>query len=169
MRHRYQQHWWQICHRCQRNRWQTTGMISDCLHFKVNKKMYLLVNSTTQRCPNKIFKIFLIDDFFHFPPVSTTRWCTLSCEYLREFSNKFEIIIILMGYSRAGGKLIHEKNLKSKILWHCPFKAIFSSLWLLVAKLWKCLKRLRLLDFNYKWIVKLLWNRNAINIILCHL
>ncbi len=27
-----------------------------------------------------------------------------------------------MGYSGAGGKLIHEKNQKSKILWHCPFK-----------------------------------------------
>jgi len=27
-----------------------------------------------------------------------------------------------MGYSGAGGKLIYEKNLKSKILWHCPFR-----------------------------------------------
>ncbi len=27
-----------------------------------------------------------------------------------------------MVYSGAGGKLIHEKNPKSKILWHCPFK-----------------------------------------------
>jgi hypothetical protein len=27
--------------------------------------MYLYVNSTTQRCPNSLFKIFLIDDFFH--------------------------------------------------------------------------------------------------------
>jgi hypothetical protein len=38
---------------------------------------------------------------------------TLNCEYLREFSKKFETI--LMGYSGAGGKLIHEKNQKSKI------------------------------------------------------
>ncbi len=30
-----------------------------------------------------------------------------------------------MGYSGAGGKLIHEKNLKSKISWHCPFKFAF--------------------------------------------
>ncbi len=28
-----------------------------------------------------------------------------------------------MGYSVAEGKLIHEKNQKSKISWHCPFKA----------------------------------------------
>ncbi len=27
-----------------------------------------------------------------------------------------------MGSSGAGGKLIHEKNQKKKISWHCPFK-----------------------------------------------
>ncbi len=27
-----------------------------------------------------------------------------------------------MGYSGAGGKLIHEKNQLQKISWHCPFK-----------------------------------------------
>ncbi len=27
-----------------------------------------------------------------------------------------------MQYSGAGGKLIHQKNQKQKILWHCPFK-----------------------------------------------
>ncbi len=27
-----------------------------------------------------------------------------------------------MGYSGAGGKLIHEKKQKSKIFWHCPFQ-----------------------------------------------
>ncbi len=42
-----------------------------------------------------------------------------SCEYLREFSKKFETV--LMGYSGAGGKLIDEKNQKQKISWHCPF------------------------------------------------
>jgi hypothetical protein len=26
-----------------------------------------------------------------------------------------------MGYSGVGGKLIHEKNPKQKISWHCPF------------------------------------------------
>ncbi len=48
------------------------------------------------------------------------RWCTLACEYLREFSKKFKTV--LMWYSGAGGKLIHEKNRKQKISWHCPFK-----------------------------------------------
>jgi hypothetical protein len=34
------------------------------------KNVYIYANSATQRCPNKIIKIFLIEDFFHLPPVS---------------------------------------------------------------------------------------------------
>ena len=34
--------------------------------------MYLYVNSTTQRCQNKIIKTFMIEDFLHLPPVSLT-------------------------------------------------------------------------------------------------
>ncbi len=48
-------------------------------------------------------------------------WCTLTCEYLCEnFFYKFETV--LMGYSGAGGKLIHETNQKQKISLHCPLK-----------------------------------------------
>ncbi len=36
----------------------------------------------------------------------------MSCEYLREFSKKFETV--LMGHSEAGGKLIDEKNQSEK-------------------------------------------------------
>ena len=45
--------------------------ISGCTLLKVNlkAKVYIYVNSTTQRCPNKIIKIFLLEDFFHLPPV----------------------------------------------------------------------------------------------------
>ncbi len=50
----------------------------------------------------------MIEDFFHL-----RRWCTLSCEYLREFSKKLETALTV--YSGAWGKLIHEKNQKSKI------------------------------------------------------
>jgi hypothetical protein len=48
--------------------------ISGCRHLKVNSKakIYIHVNSTNQRCPNKIIKIFLLEGFFHLPPVSTT-------------------------------------------------------------------------------------------------
>ncbi len=83
------------------------GLISGCRYLKVNlkAKIYICVNSTIQRCPNKIIKIFLIEDISHLS--------TLSCEYLREFSKKFETV--LMGYSGAGGKLIDEKNQKRKI------------------------------------------------------
>jgi hypothetical protein len=37
--------------------------ISDCRLLKENfkAKIYIYVNSTTQRCPNKIIKIFLIE------------------------------------------------------------------------------------------------------------
>jgi hypothetical protein len=48
--------------------------ISGCGYLKVNlkAKIYIYVNSTIQRCPNKIIKISLIEDFFHLPPVSAT-------------------------------------------------------------------------------------------------
>jgi hypothetical protein len=44
------------------------GLISGCRYLKVNlkAKMYIYVNSTIQRCPNNIIKIFLIEDFFAF-------------------------------------------------------------------------------------------------------
>jgi hypothetical protein len=44
--------------------------ISDSLYLKVilKEKIYLYVNSATQRCPNKANKTFLIEDFFHLPP-----------------------------------------------------------------------------------------------------
>jgi len=37
-----------------------------------------------------------------------------------ENNEKFRTALIV--YSGAWGKQIHEKNLKSKISWHCPFK-----------------------------------------------
>jgi hypothetical protein len=39
--------------------------MSGCIHLKVNlkAKFYIYVNSTTQRCPNKIIKIFQLEGF----------------------------------------------------------------------------------------------------------
>ncbi len=34
-----------------------------------------------------------------------------------------------MEYSGAGGKLIHEKNQKQKISWHCPFNMFIKKIW----------------------------------------
>ncbi len=49
------------------------------------------------------------------------RWCTLTCEYLREFSKKFETV--LMGYPTLGlGETDSWKKLVAKISWHCSFK-----------------------------------------------
>jgi hypothetical protein len=98
------------------------GTITGYRHLKVNlkAKIYLYVNSSTQRCPNKIIKIFLIADFFFLPPVSTTPVVHFELRTsLRIFEN-FETA--LMVYSGVWGKLNHEKNQKSKISWHCPFK-----------------------------------------------
>jgi hypothetical protein len=75
--------------------------------------MYICVNSTIQRCPNKIIKIFLIEHFSHLPLVSTTPVVNLELR-IREFSKKFETV--LMGYSGAGGKLIDETKPEAKIL-----------------------------------------------------
>jgi hypothetical protein len=35
-------------------------------------KIYIYYYSTSQRCPNKIIKIFQLEGFFHLPPVSLT-------------------------------------------------------------------------------------------------
>ncbi len=67
----------------------------------------------------KLLKIFWLMIFTICHRCRWHRWQTLNCEYLREFLKKFETV--LMDYSWAGGKLIHEKNQKQKISWHCPF------------------------------------------------
>jgi hypothetical protein len=91
------------------------GLIPGCRYLQVNlkAKTYIYVNSIIQRCPNKIIKIFLIEDFFHLPPVSTTPVVNFE---LRISPRIFEKIRngpngILWG----GGELIHEKNQKQKI------------------------------------------------------
>ncbi len=48
------------------------------------------------------------------------RWCTLTCEYLREFWKKIEAVLI--GYSGAGGKLIHEKTRSQKSRYTVPLR-----------------------------------------------
>ncbi len=77
-------------------------------------KIYKYVNSTIQRCPNKIIKFFLIEDFFLFAtgvgPAST-----LSCEYLRVFSKKIR-------NGPNGRETDSWKKQEQKISRHCPFK-----------------------------------------------
>ncbi len=82
--------------------------------------MYLYANSTTQRCPKEIIKIFLIEDFFHLPPVSTTPAANLELwisprifENIRNGPN---------GIIRGLGETDSWRKPEAKILWHCPFK-----------------------------------------------
>jgi hypothetical protein len=50
--------------------------------------MYLYANSNTQRCPKEINKIFLIEDFFHLPLVSTTPVLHLELEISQQIFEK---------------------------------------------------------------------------------
>ncbi len=98
--------------------------ISGCRHLKVNlkAKIYIYVNSTTQRCPNKIIKIFLLEGFFHLPPVSLTPVANLglriSLRVLEKIRNGPNGII------RGLGETDSRKKQKQKISWHCPFKLL---------------------------------------------
>jgi hypothetical protein len=100
------------------------GTISGCSHLKLNlkAKIYIYVNATTQRCSNKIIKNFQFEDFCHLPPVSATPVVHHELRISPRIFKKFETALLV--YSGAWGKLIHEKNQKSKISWHCPFKDI---------------------------------------------
>ncbi len=84
------------------------GTISGCRHLKVNlkAKIYIYVSSTTQRWPNKIIKIFLIEDFFHLTPVANLE--------LRKFSKKFKTV--LMEYSGGWGETDPWKEPEAKNL-----------------------------------------------------
>ncbi len=55
--------------------------------FKVHlkKKMYLFVNATTQRCPNKKLELFCLNIFSICHRCQQHLWCNLSCKYLCEF------------------------------------------------------------------------------------
>jgi hypothetical protein len=83
---------WQICPQCQ---WQMTpvannGTISCCWDLKVNlkAKMYLYINSTSQRCPNKIIKTFMTEGFFHSLQVSMTPVVHLELRISRQIFEK---------------------------------------------------------------------------------
>ncbi len=112
-----------VHHRYQRHGWQMMDTISGCWHLKVTlkEKSYLYVNSTTQRCSKKIIKTFLIEDFFHLPPVSTTPVAHLE---LRISPRIFEKI-----HNGPNGilRVLEEtdswKKPDSKNSWHCPFSS----------------------------------------------
>ncbi len=85
--------------------------------------MYVLT-LLSKGVPTKLLKFFWLKIFLICHRCHRHRWSTLSCEYLREFSKKFEMVPL--DYSGAGGKLIDVKNQKQKISWHCPFTSLLS-------------------------------------------
>ncbi len=102
------------CHRYQRHRRQIIGAVSGCGHLEVNlkAKIYIYVSSTTQRRPKKIIKIFLIEDFFHLPPVSLTPVANLD---LRISQRIFEKIRNgLLEYPGAGGNWFMKRTRSKK-------------------------------------------------------
>jgi hypothetical protein len=107
----YQWYRRQICQRCQQHLWQIMETMPDCWHLKVNlkEKIYLYANSTTQN---------FYGWRFHLLPVTMTLVLHLE---LRTSLQIFETIWNNPKiYSRDWEKLIYEKDLKSKISWHCP-------------------------------------------------
>ncbi len=81
-----------ICHRCQFCKVWEQDQTADNLKWTWKKK-FIYANSTTQRCPKEIMKTFLHWRFFQFATGvndNDTGWCTLSCEYLREFSKNLK-------------------------------------------------------------------------------
>ncbi len=89
------------------------GTISGCSHLKLNLKakiyIHVYVNSTTQRCPNKIIKIFQFEDFCHLPPVSLTPWAANISANFRKNSKR------LYWYTQGlGGNWFMKKNISRK-------------------------------------------------------
>ncbi len=106
-----------VCHRCCLHRWQiATSVVDNSGKFAASivdsgGKFATGINSASETggkiCPwCRIRGKFATGVWY--------RWCTFTCEYLREFSKKFETV--LMEYSGAGGKLIHEKKPEAKNL-----------------------------------------------------
>ncbi len=79
-------------------------------------------SGTRYRLKGTVSRDFLLQAFFHLPPVSTPQLVHLELRIpiSANFRKKFETV--LMVFSGAWGKETDSwKNLKSKS-WHCPFK-----------------------------------------------
>ncbi len=89
----------------------------------LKENIYLYVNSTTQRCPNKTIKTVMIEDFSIWACVNDSGgapWAanTVSPQIGEKMCYDSNRIL------RGLGETDSCKNLKSKISWLCPFKVI---------------------------------------------
>ncbi len=114
--HRYQRHRGQICRRCRWHRWQIMRTISGCRHLKVNlkAKIYILYMLTLlpKGAQTKLLKFFCLKIFSICHRCRWHRWCTLCREYLREFSKKIEMAVMV--YSDAWGNWFMKKTRSRK-------------------------------------------------------
>ncbi len=77
--------------------------------------------------PTKLFNFFWLKILFHLPSGGKRhRWSTSSCKYLRKFSKKFGMTLLV--YSESWGKLIHKKTRSRKSPGTVPLRFTFLSL-----------------------------------------
>ncbi len=111
--HRCLWHRWQICRRCRWYRWQIATDVVD-----IGGKFDAGITDTCGKfAPVSTTLEKLVANFA--AGVIDTGGAPWLANISANFRKKFETV--LMGYSGAGGKLIHEKNQKQKVSWHCPF------------------------------------------------
>ncbi len=75
-------------------------------------KFIYMLSLLSKGVPTKLLKFFWLKIFFICHQCQRHRWSILSCEYLSEFSKKFETFLI--GHPGVGGKLIHKKTSSKK-------------------------------------------------------
>ncbi len=132
------------CRRCQWRQWQiatgindtdgkfATGVVdnggkyreqyqaADTLKWTWRQKFIYMLTLLPKGAQAKLLKFFCLKIFSICHRCRWHRWCTLSREYLREFSKK--IWNGRNGLLRCFGETDSWKNQKSKISWHCSFK-----------------------------------------------
>ncbi len=112
--HRYQRRRRQICQRCRwhRGKYWEQYQAADTLKWTWRQKFIYMSTLLPKGAQKKLLKLFCLKIFSICHRCRWHRWCTMSREYLREFSKKFEMAVMV--YSDAWGKLIHEKNRSRK-------------------------------------------------------
>ncbi len=108
--------------RCQRHRWQIMGTILDRRltpeSWFWRKKFIYMLTLLPKGVQTKYVKLSWLKILFHLPPVH--RWCTLSCEYLCEFS--LTIQNSQWDTQGLGGELFTKKSSSRKSCGTVPLK-----------------------------------------------
>ncbi len=109
--HRYQRHRRQICHRCHWQQYQAA----------VTLKCIYMLTLLPKGVQTKLLKFFCLKVFSICHRCRWHRWQTLGCEYLREFSKKFETALMVYN-QRLGGNWFKKKTRSKKSRDTVPLK-----------------------------------------------